>query len=72
MEAGLGVRFAAGDAGVEREGDGLAADGAAVASAFSGTSRATGGVGRVEPTTKPTVSMTAVTLTAVHESHMTP
>ncbi|WP_326578307.1 hypothetical protein OIE69_33955 [Actinacidiphila glaucinigra] len=42
-----------------------------MASALSGTSRATGGVGRVEPTTKPTVSMTAVTLTAVHESHMT-
>ncbi|MFG2194082.1 hypothetical protein [Streptomyces sp. NPDC048639] len=35
-----------------------------------GAERATGGVGLVDPTTKCTVSITAVTLTAVHEIHM--
>ncbi|MDX2646162.1 hypothetical protein PV341_21880 [Streptomyces sp. PA03-1a] len=65
------MRFAAGDTGADRDGEGRAGDGLPPASALSGMSRATGGVGRVEPTTKPTVSMTAVTLTAVHESHMT-
>lgn len=35
-----------------------------------GAEWATGGVGRVEPTTNRTVSTTAVTLTAVHENQM--
>jgi hypothetical protein len=35
-----------------------------------GAERATGGVGLVEPTTKCTVRITAVTLTAVQDSHM--
>ncbi len=35
-----------------------------------GAERATGGVGLVDPTTKWTVRITAVTLTAVQESHM--
>ncbi|MER7952145.1 hypothetical protein ABTY59_32620 [Streptomyces sp. NPDC096079] len=34
------------------------------------TDRAAGGVGRVRPMTKYTVSITAVTLAAVHDSHM--
>ncbi|CUM35691.1 hypothetical protein BN2537_347 [Streptomyces venezuelae] len=34
------------------------------------TDRAEGGVGRVRPMTKCTVSITAVTLAAVHDSHM--
>lgn len=34
------------------------------------TDRAAGGVGRVRPITKYTVSITAVTLAAVHDSHM--
>ncbi|GGO85180.1 hypothetical protein [Wenjunlia tyrosinilytica] len=37
----------------------------------AGMSRATGGVGRVEPTTNRTARITAVTLRAVHDSHMT-
>ncbi|MFJ9078479.1 hypothetical protein ACIRO3_25050 [Streptomyces sp. NPDC102278] len=35
-----------------------------------GADRATGGLGRVEPVTKSTVAMTAVTLAAVQETHM--
>ncbi|MFI1279303.1 MULTISPECIES: hypothetical protein [unclassified Streptomyces] len=35
-----------------------------------GADRATGGVCRVEPTTNWTVASTAVTLVAVHDSHM--
>ncbi|MFF3766474.1 hypothetical protein ACFYYR_20660 [Streptomyces sp. NPDC001922] len=35
-----------------------------------GAERATGGVGLVDPTTKWTVRITAVTLTAVQDSHM--
>lgn len=35
-----------------------------------GADRATGGFGRVEPVTKSTVAMTAVTLAAVQDSHM--
>ncbi|QES52067.1 hypothetical protein DEJ50_01195 [Streptomyces venezuelae] len=35
-----------------------------------GADRATGGVGLVEPTTNCTVASTAVTLVAVHDSHM--
>ncbi|MCX4529585.1 MULTISPECIES: hypothetical protein [unclassified Streptomyces] len=35
-----------------------------------GADRATGGFGRVEPATKSTVAMTAVTLAAVQETHM--
>lgn len=35
-----------------------------------GADRATGGFGRVEPATKSTVAMTAVTLAAVQDTHM--
>ncbi|MER6517023.1 MULTISPECIES: hypothetical protein [unclassified Streptomyces] len=35
-----------------------------------GADRATGGFGRVEPVTKSTVAMTAVTLAAVQDTHM--
>lgn len=58
---GLGVRDG------EADGDGEAAGEAAKP---SGADRATGAVGLVEPTTKWTVSMTAVTLAAVHDSQM--
>ncbi|TXS57958.1 hypothetical protein EAO77_16490 [Streptomyces sp. t39] len=51
----------------EGEGDTEAAGDAAKP---SGADRATGAVGLVEPTTKWTVSMTAVTLAAVHDSQM--
>ncbi|MEV7794402.1 hypothetical protein AB0O68_20805 [Streptomyces sp. NPDC087512] len=81
--AGLGsgglsrVREGAG-AGLPPLGDGLGEDGFALgdgagggdAGNSSGADWATGAVGRVEPTTKWIVIMTAVTLAAVHDSQM--
>lgn len=58
---GLGFRDGGGDGETEAAGE---------ASKPSGADRATGAVGRVEPTTKWTVSMTAVTLAAVHDSQI--
>ncbi|MFF3013259.1 hypothetical protein [Streptomyces sp. NPDC057939] len=64
------------DGDTEAEGDGGPLDGAVTASQAGGDSttvgaeRATGGVCRVEPTTNWTVASTAVTLVAVHDSHM--
>lgn len=83
-EALAGVGDAAeGDGRCEGEGEGLAdALGEAVLGAgvpachaggvsmTVGAERATGGVCRVEPTTNWTVASTAVTLAAVHDSHM--
>ncbi len=56
-------------------GDGVSAGGlpacqAGGVSMTVGADRATGGVCRVEPTTNWTVASTAVTLAAVHDSHM--
>ncbi|MGR4878130.1 hypothetical protein ACIPUC_01665 [Streptomyces sp. LARHCF249] len=66
---GEGVRDAAGP------GSGAADDAAAPMTAegegyTACTDRGAGGAGRVSPMTKYTVSMTAVTLAAVHDSHM--
>ncbi|AKZ60016.1 hypothetical protein SAM23877_6971 [Streptomyces ambofaciens ATCC 23877] len=68
---GLGFRLVADGLGegvrdLDGEGRG-AADGAA---SSCGADCATGAVGRVEPTTKWIVMMTAVTLAAVHDSQM--
>ncbi|MEU8777026.1 hypothetical protein [Streptomyces sp. NPDC048606] len=51
-------------------GGGLPACQAGGVSMTTGAERATGGECRVEPTTNWTVASTAVTLAAVHESHM--
>ncbi|KMO94382.1 hypothetical protein ACS04_29940 [Streptomyces roseus] len=51
-------------------GDGVVACHAGGVSMTVGAERATGGVCRVEPTTNWTVASTAVTLAAVHDSHM--
>ncbi|MFJ3922178.1 hypothetical protein [Streptomyces sp. NPDC090022] len=51
-------------------GEGLGAVQAGGVSMTVGADRATGGVCRVEPTTYWTVASTAVTLAAVHDSHM--
>ncbi|PZT71391.1 hypothetical protein DN402_04100 [Streptomyces sp. SW4] len=67
----------AGDGVVLRLGDGLGdgralsvADGRGDAGSSLGADCATGAVGRVEPTTKWIVRMTAVTLAVVHDSQM--
>ncbi|MET9136834.1 hypothetical protein [Streptomyces parvulus] len=65
---GLGLRLVA-----DGLGEGFAVlDGAGAGEAGSsfGADCATGAVGRVEPTTKWIVMMTAVTLAAVHDSQM--
>ncbi|MER6387265.1 hypothetical protein ABT236_02155 [Streptomyces sp. NPDC001523] len=81
---GRGVFAAEGDGegvcGPGAEGEALAeadAEAEAVADAGGlgegntvGADRATGGFGRVEPVTKSTVAMTAVTLAAVQDTHM--
>ncbi|MEU9798635.1 hypothetical protein [Streptomyces sp. NPDC051000] len=83
---GRGVLTAEGDgeegcgSGAEGEGEALAeteAEAEAVSDVDGvgegntvGADRATGGLGRVEPVTKSTVAMTAVTLAAVQETHM--
>ncbi|GHI82433.1 hypothetical protein Sspor_79940 [Streptomyces spororaveus] len=65
---GLGDAETVGDGG---PGDGLcAASHAGGESKTMGADRATGGVWLVEPTTNWTVASTAVTLVAVHDSHM--
>ncbi|MFE5483917.1 hypothetical protein [Streptomyces sp. NPDC056527] len=77
---GEGVRVVGGgeegDAGVGVGAFGVATDEAGTPTRTDGegytawTDRAAGGVGRVRPMTKYTVSITAVTLAAVHDSHM--
>ncbi|MFI5855483.1 hypothetical protein [Streptomyces parvulus] len=83
---GVGVAAGLGGLVVVRDGDGLGfrlvadglgagfavLDGAGVGEAGSsfGADCATGAVGRVEPTTKWIVMMTAATLAAVHDSQM--
>lgn len=69
LAAGLGSEREADGFGVPL-GDGGAEDGAVGDGNTVGSERATGGFGLVEPTTKWTVSTTAVALTAVHDSHM--
>lgn len=64
---GLGDGEAVGDGGAV---DGSCACHAGGESKTMGAERATGGVWRVEPTTNWTVASTAVTLVAVHDSHM--
>lgn len=68
---GLGSRLVAdglGEGFAVRDGEGRGGvDGAA---SSCGADCATGAVGRVEPTTKWIVMMTAVTLAAVHDSQM--
>lgn len=82
LGVGEGVRGAgdactegrAGDAVGVRGGSATAEAGAPTSADGEGytawTDRAEGGVGRVRPITKYTVSMTAVTLAVVHDSHM--
>ncbi len=78
---GEGVRGACGACTDGRAGEAVGVCGPADAEAGAPTStdgdgntactdRAAGGVGRVRPMTKYTVSITAVTLAAVHDSHM--
>lgn len=67
--AGRGVREGVALGFRDGEGDGET-EAAGEAPKPSGADRATGAVGRVEPTTKWTVSMTAVTLAAVHDSQI--
>ncbi|QES58592.1 hypothetical protein DEJ51_00385 [Streptomyces venezuelae] len=75
---GVGAPVALGEglADAEAVGDGASGDGPCTAGQAGGESktmgadRATGGVWRVEPTTNWTVASTAVTLVAVHDSHM--
>ncbi|MFG2712377.1 hypothetical protein ACGFX2_17755 [Streptomyces goshikiensis] len=61
---GEALAEAEGEPETEAEGEGLG-EGNMV-----GADRATGGFGRVEPATKSTVAMTAVTLAAVQDTHM--
>ncbi len=66
---GLGLGFGEGDGEADGDGEGEgAADGDA--GKGPGADWATGAVGRVDPTTKWTVSMTAVTLAAVQDSQI--
>ncbi|KJY16394.1 hypothetical protein ADK53_07780 [Streptomyces sp. WM6373] len=72
---GEGRCEAVGEGLAETVGDGVSAGGlpacqAGGVSMTVGADRATGGVCRVEPTTNWTVASTAVTLAAVHDSHM--
>ncbi|GGS30368.1 hypothetical protein Snoj_33650 [Streptomyces nojiriensis] len=75
---GVGVPVTVGEGlgDAEAVGDGGAGEGSCAAchaggeSKTMGADRATGGVWRVEPTTNWTVASTAVTLVAVHDSHM--
>ncbi|MCQ6551799.1 hypothetical protein NPS70_01080 [Streptomyces sp. C10-9-1] len=69
MVRGLGLGFGDGDGDGEGDGEG---DGAADGDGGKGPGAdwATGAVGRVDPTTKWTVSMTAVTLAAVQDSQI--
>ncbi|WP_234330995.1 hypothetical protein [Streptomyces sp. NRRL F-4474] len=72
---GEGLCDAVGEGPADAVGDGVSADGlpacqAGGVSTTVGADRATGGVCRVEPTTNWTVASTAVTLAAVHDSHM--
>ncbi|MFF7300089.1 hypothetical protein ACN6AT_30630 [Streptomyces sp. JL4002] len=73
---GEGFCVAVGDGLAEGVGDAGSGDGLCPASQAGGVSmtmgadRATGGECRVEPTTNWTVASTAVTLAAVHDSHM--
>lgn len=64
---GLGEALAVGEA---RSGPGLPACQAGGVSMTTGAERATGGWCLVDPTTNWTVASTAVTLAAVHDSHM--
>ncbi|GGZ08172.1 hypothetical protein GCM10010343_37960 [Streptomyces avidinii] len=75
---GVGRSVALGEAlgDAEADGDGVPGEGSCTAghaggeSKTRGADRATGGVWLVEPTTNWTVASTAVTLVAVHDSHM--
>lgn len=72
---GEGLCDAVGEGLADADGDGVSAGGlpacqAGGVSMTVGADRATGGVCRVEPTTNWTVASTAVTLAAVHDSHM--
>lgn len=75
---GVGASVTVGDGlgDAEAVGEGGAGDGSWTAGHAGGepktmgADRATGGVWRVEPTTNWTVASTAVTLVAVHDSHM--
>ncbi|MFB8750577.1 hypothetical protein [Streptomyces parvulus] len=64
---GLGLRLVADGLG---EGFAVLDGGAGEAGSSFGADCATGAVGRVDPTTKWIVMMTAVTLAAVHDSQM--
>ncbi|WP_432055959.1 hypothetical protein [Streptomyces sp. bgisy022] len=86
LDAGARVGVGSGAASAVRDGDGLGlrvlgdalGEGAALrggadrvaAGSSSGADWATGAVGRVESTTKEMVTMTAVTLAAVQDSHI--
>lgn len=73
VNVGEGLAEAAADGDGDGEtcsGDGLPASQAGGVSMTTGADRATGGVCLVDPTTNWTVASTAVTLAAVHDSHM--